>query len=145
MLRLVPLAGLALFAQPKKLEGMKQQFEAMSVSCAEVDMMNGAAVEDSRFTAVHTGDVMFVPSQRRKEGFPAGQMPAANLSALLQLAQVSVNRCQSHRTVAGPQTGVQVLSRQLLIGILQVLNDQLLPLVSPGSLGGHALPLRRCS
>jgi hypothetical protein len=32
-----------------------------------------------------------------------------------------------------------------LIGILQVLNDQLLPLVSPGSLGGHALPLRRCS
>ena len=140
MLWLVALTGLALLAEAKKLQGVEEQCEPLAVLCLEVDMVHRAALEHSRCAAVHAGDVVFVSPQRAKESFSTGQMSAADLSPLLQLAQVPVDRGQTHRTVAGSQTGVQVLSRQLLVGLLQVLDDQLLPLADAGNLGGHALP-----
>ena len=140
MLWLVALTGLALLAEAKKLQGVEEQCEPLAVLCLEVDMVHRAALEHSRCAAVHAGDVVFVSPQRGKQSFSTGQMSAADLSPLLQLAQVPVDRGQTHRTVAGSQTGVQVLSRQLLVGLLQVLDDQLLPLADAGNLGGHALP-----
>lgn len=141
MLRLVALTGLALLAQPKKFKGVEEQCEPLAVFRLEVDMVHRAALEHSRCAAVHAGDVVFVSPQRGKQGFSAGEMSAADLSPLLQLAQVPVDGGQTHRTVARPQARVQVLARQLLVGLLQVLDDQLLPLADAGNLGGHALPL----
>ena len=140
MLRLVALTGLALLAQPKKFKGVEEQCEPLAVLRLEVDMVHRAVFEHSRCAAVHAGDVVFVSPQRGKQGFSAGEMSAADLSPLLQLAQVPVDRGQTHRAVAGPQTGVQVLPGQLLVGLFQVLDDQLLPLADAGNLGGHALP-----
>ena len=139
MLWLVAFTGLALFAQAKKLEGVEEQFEPLPVSSLQLRMVHRAALKNRRCAAVHAGDVVFVSPQRRKQGFAAGEMSATDLSPLLKLAQVPVYRCKPHWTIAGPQTGVQVLTRQLLVGILQMLDDQLLPLAAAGNLGRHAL------
>jgi len=141
MLWLVALTGLAALAQSEELQGVKDQRKPFAVLGFEVNVMNRTMVEDRGGAAVHAGDVMLVPPQRSEEGFAAGQMPAADQSPLLELAQVPVNRRQSHGAVAAPQLGMQLLSRQFLLGVLQVLNDQLLPLRDAGNLGGHARPV----
>ena len=142
MLWLVALTGLAALAQPEELQGVKDQREAFAVLGLEVNVMHRAMVEHRGRTAIHAGDVVLVPPQGSEEGFAAGQMPAADQSPLLELAQVPVDRRQSHGALARPQPRMQLLSRQFLVGVLQVLNDQLLPLRDAGNLGGHARPVR---
>jgi hypothetical protein len=69
--------------------------------------------------------------------FTCRQMPAAHFALLMQFAQIAVNRCQTHGSRLPLQAAMQLLTGHLGFTFLQLLQQQLLPLRTCGSVVVH--------
>ena len=131
------LAPLAAAAQPEEFQGVKQHLEALGVVAVELHLVHRAVLQHQGGAAIHAGEVVLIALHRCKQRFAAGQVAAANQSALLELAQVPVHRGQPHGLGALAQQGVQLLSGEFPIREAKLLQQNLLTIAGSGNLGRH--------
>ena len=129
------MALLAAAAEPKELQGVEQQLEALGVLSMQMDVVHRAVLQHQGAAAVHTGEMVLVAIHGSEEGFPAGEMAAAHQAPLLQLPQVPVHRGEAHGLGALAQHAVKILAREFPVGAAQLLEQQLLSFARGGNLG----------
>lgn len=129
------LALLAAPAEPKEFQGVEQQLEALGVLSMQMDVVHRAVLEHEGAAAVHAGEMVLIAIHGSKQGFAAGEMPAAHQAPLLQLAQVPVHRGEAHGLGALAQHAVQILTREFPVGAPQLFKQELLTFARGGNLG----------
>jgi hypothetical protein len=114
---------------------MEQQLEALGVVALEGQIMHRTVLQHQSGAAVDAGQMVLVPLHRGVERFTAGQMTGADQAALLQLAQMAIDRRQSHGLGALAQQGVEVLTGELTIRLSELRQQLLLSIARGGNLG----------
>ena len=102
---------------------MEQQLEALGLLVGEVRFVHRAVLQPLGAAAVHTREVVLITIQGREQGLTAGQMTAADQAPLLQLAQVAVDRGQTHGLGPLAQPGMQLLAGEFPLGLLQLIQQ----------------------
>ena len=100
-----------------------------------MQLVHRAVLQPLGAAAVHAGEVVLVALQGGEERLAAGQVAAADQAPLLQLPQVAIHRGQSHGLGALAQQGMQLLARQFPVGLVQLIQQQLLAIARGGNLG----------
>lgn len=114
-----PLPLLTAGTEAKEFEGVKQGLKAFQVGCWQLQAMNGTVGQAQGAATVHTGEMVLIPLRGGKQGLTAGEMATTHQPALLELAQMAIDRGQPHGPLPRPQTGMQILAGELPIRLPQ--------------------------
>jgi len=114
-----PLPLLTVGTEAKEFKGMKQRLKAFQVGRWQLQPVDGAVGQAQGAATVHTGEMVLIPLRGSKEGLTAGEMPTTHQTALLELAQMAIDRGQTHGSFPRPQAGMKILAGEFIIRLPQ--------------------------